>query len=209
MRSYAAIVLACIVTCSALLNMSQSSPKSEHIHWSAPSTLRSPDGKWLLQVRSGVSENAPANVYLSHLKTEPGFRLFELQRDAEVYWRTTQDVLVVVDEKASNDYRILVFNLKNPSEKSALVLNEKLLQDVKKRLGSDNEIVYYFPRFSQWLRNGNAVIAVGVVTAHNGSGPFAAHCFGYIASDKSQSIQSTVSDSDLKRKYGASCQIWP
>lgn len=209
MRLYATVLLACIATFLSSQCRADESSKPEHIHWSTPSVLRSPDGKWLLYVRPVASEDAPADVYLSHKGTKSRSRLFELQRDAEVYWGTAQDVVVVVDEKSSDDYRILVFNLKNASEKGALVLNEKVVQNVKQRLGSENEIVYYFPRFSQWINNDGVLITVGVVTVHNGSGPFTARCFGYVASDESQSILSMLSENDLKEKYEASCQIWP
>lgn len=209
MRLYAAVLLACIAALFGSQSRAEKLLKSSHIHWGTSSTLRSPDGNWMLYVRPASSGDGPADVYLSRTGTESRSLLFELQRDAEVYWRPTQGVVVVVDEKSSNDYRILVFTLRNPSEKSALVLNEKMAHNVRQSLGPDNQIVYYFPRLSQWSSSGDLIVTVGVVTARNGSGPFTAHCFGYIASDESQSIRSSLSESDLKEKYGASCQIWP
>jgi hypothetical protein len=209
MRFYVAFLLAFVTTFFGLQSRAAQPLKSSHIHWSTPSNLRSPDGKWTIYVRPANSGDAPADVYLSRIGTDFRSHLFELQRDAEVYWRPTGGVVVIGDQKSSNDYRVLVFILNAASQKSALVLNEKIAQDVKQRLGEGSQIAYYFPRFSQWSSDGHLVISVGVVTVRNGSGPFTAHCFGYIADAESQNIRSTLSESQLKEKYGASCQIWP
>lgn len=203
------VLLFAFVTAVFGLTSHASEPlKSSHIHWSNASNLRSPDGRWTLSVRPASSGDGPAEVYLSSTGTGSRSHLFELERDAEVYWRPTGGVVVIDDERSSNDYRILLFTLNATSEKSALTLNEKISQDVKQRLGEGNQIAYYFPRFSQWANNGDLVIAVGAVTVRNGSGPFTAHCFGYMANGESQIIRS-LSESELKEKYGTSCQIWP
>jgi hypothetical protein len=209
MRLYLTILLTSIFALYGLQKHADNSLRSAHIHWSTPSILRSPDGRWVLYVKPSHSEDDSANVYVSRAGTQSQLPLFRLQRDAEVYWRQGQDFVAIVDEKSSNEYRLLIFALKNPSEQSALALNAEIAQDVKQHLGSGNQIAYYFPHFSRWTGEGDFLATVGVVTVHNGSGPFTPHCFGYIADDESQKIKSRLSESDLKEKYGESCQIWP
>lgn len=181
----------------------------EHIHWSTESTLRSPDGRWTLYVKPSDADDDDADVYVSHAGNETRLQLLKLQRDAEVYWRPGQDQAVIVDEKSSNEYRLLVFDLKKPSERTALKLNREIARDVRERLQSGDQVTYYFPHVSRWVGKADALITVGTVTVHNGTGPFTAHCTGYISSLESQEIRSRLDEQALREKYGASCQIWP
>lgn len=184
-------------------------PKSVHIHWSTPLTLRSPDGKWTLHVKPSNLDDGAANVYISENGNECRVQLFKLQRDAEVYWRTDQSRLVILDEMSSDTYRLLIFDLKRPSEPTALILNNKMAQDARVYLGASNQIIYYFPRISRWLGASDVVITVGIVTAHDGEGPFTLHCLGYIANITSQKIMLKLNQKELEQEYGSSCQVWP
>ena len=188
-----------------------------HIHWSTPATLLSPEGRWMLHVKPSDADDEDADVYISRTGNQAQSQLFKLQRDAEVYWRADQDQMVVLDEKSSDEYRLLIFDLKKPSEHAALKLNGEIAQDIKEHLMSGDQehlmsgdqITYYFPRVSTWIGKADILTTVGAVTVHNGAGPFTAHCFGYIADVGSQQIKSRLNANELKEKYGTSCQIWP
>jgi hypothetical protein len=208
MTRYAVVLLASVLALYDTHIRTGNPLKSEHIHWSNQSTLRSPDRKWVLTVQPSHSNDDSANVYISRVGGKAR-SLFHLQRDAEIYWRSNYNQLVILDEKSSNDYRLMVFNLKEPSERAALTLNEAVHREITEQLKSGDQIAYYFPRFSGWIDNGDLLVAVGVVTVHDGSGAFTAHCFGYIANGDSLAIKSRPSESDLKEKYGVTCQIWP
>jgi hypothetical protein len=184
-------------------------PKSVHIHWSTRATLRSPDGKWTLYVKPSNQDDGAAKVYISDTHNKSRLQLFKLQRDAEVYWRADQSRLVILDEASSDTYRFLVFDPKRPLEPTALILNSKIAQDARAHLGAADQIIYYFPRISRWLGPSEAVIAVGIVTAHHGASPFTVHCLGYIANIESQKIKLKLNQKELEREYGSSCQVWP
>ena len=203
------ILLLSLLVLSAYKSFADGVLKSAHIHWSTSSAFLSSDHRWMLDVKPSYSEGDSADVYASRADSEARLLLFKLQRDAEVYWPPDQDQVVILDEKSSNEYRLLIFNLKRPSEKTASTLNGEIVRDIKEHLGSNEQIVYYFPGVARWIGKAASLVTVGAVTVHNGTGPFTAHCFGYVADLKSQKIMSELSKSNLKEKYGESCQIWP
>lgn len=208
MTRHAVILFATVLAILGSKSRGDTAPGSEHIHWSSQTTLRSPDGKWLLFVRPTHANDDPADVYISRIGGEM-HPLFQLRRDAEIYWRSQFDQLVILDEVTGDDYRLMVFHLDDPSERSALSLNSQISRDIRRRLSKNDQIVYYFPHFSGWTDNDDLVISVGVMTAHRGSGSFTSHCFGYVADGNLLQIKTRLSEATLKAKYGESCQMWP
>jgi hypothetical protein len=183
--------------------------RSARIHWSEAQSVASPNCHWLVQIRP--SGDSPADVTVGRLPKGPQRLLFTLNRDGIIHWGPAQsDRLLLEDQQFSNTYRLRLFDLETAeSGKATLEINERVREDVEGRLKPTEKINYYFPRFVSWDTGGQLVISVGVVTVFGASGPFTRHCFGYEIKISPLEIRSTISDIQLKKRFGASCQVWP
>ncbi len=179
------------------------------IQWSESKELQSPDCRWSIEVRPLKRADGPASVYLKNRAGGAERLLFRLNRDGVIHWREDGESLVVEDMRFSNSYRLLLFDMAKPeSEPDALKINNEIRADVEHELKPGEKINYYFPRFVAWAGSG-LVVSVGLTTVNGQTGPFAPHCFGYGVATQSPKISTTLTEDDLKKQYGASCQIFP
>jgi len=204
LRLFFVIVLALLAEGPTI--KAQISPAKRDIHWSEKSSSVSPDLKWRLEV-SPQGEDGPAVVSIRRTTDETKHVLFRLQRDASVIWSPDSTSLMVEDRLFSDHYRLMLFHIpfQSQSEQKALSINRSVKAAVKRSLNPGEQINYYLPEAIGW-RDGHWLIAVGVTTVRGGSGPFTAHCLGFLVNDRGVITQS-LSDSQLKDKFGATCQM--
>ena len=183
---------------------------SAQIRWSESKDIRSPNCQWSLLIRPTKPEDGPADVYLSTRTGNVRRLLFKSNRDGTIHWGNGNSRLLVEDKQFSNSYRLLLFDLskKNQTEADALQINKEIRSDVENKLRPSENIVYYFPKFVAWEARG-VIISVGIVVVNGKSGPFTSYCFGYQMGIQPIQIKSTLSEAELKKLDGASCQIWP
>ena len=163
-----------------------------------------------LRYGGAKGEDAPADVYVKSRADNVPRLLFKLNRDGTIYLGNGNGLLLLEDQQFSNTYRLLLFDLDTAtqSETDALRISKDVRSDIIRKLSPGEDINYYFPKFIAWAAR-DVVISVGVVTVTGNSGPFTPHCFGYEIGTHPIHIKSVLSETDLKRRYGASCQIWP
>jgi hypothetical protein len=181
---------------------------SVRIHWSERQDIQSPHRRWSVQICP--TENGPADAYLKSPSSNDRRLLFRLNRDGIINWGKDDNWLLLEDQQFSNTYRLMLFKLSDTaeSETEAIRINQEIRADVQLRLMPTENINYYFPKFAAW-DDGEAVISVGIMAVNGKLGPFSPHCFGYKIKTRPLKILSILSEADLKKKYGASCQIWP
>jgi hypothetical protein len=179
--------------------------RQAHIHWSDRKTVVSPDCRWSVQV-TPLPGDSDGLVTLKDNVAGLSRPLFRLERDGALYWGPDGTTLLVENREAADNYRLMLYSPlgADESDSTAFAMDRIVLSDIEHRLREQPEIELYYPRFVAFT-GGAIVVAVGVVTDRAQPGPSTAQCFGYSIAISPLGIQRRIDKTELKRRYGASC----
>lgn len=86
-----------------------------------------------------------------------------------------------------------------------MLSNETLRKAVEARLGPNQNLARFWPDLAAWLCDG-ALVTVRIQTLIGNAGPLTERCLGFLASTVRENQITAISDTDLKKKYKASCR---
>jgi hypothetical protein len=180
--------------------------REAHLHWSDRKTVMSPDCRWSLTI-TPLPGDSDGLVTLKDNRAGISRPLFRLERDAQLYWSPDRVTLFVENMEAPDDTRLMLYSPlgAGQTDSTAVDIDRLIRSDVDRHLKGKPDILFYYPRFVAFT-GGAIVISVGVVTIGAQEGPSTAHCFGYSIVPDPLAIRQRISESELKRRYGASCQ---
>jgi hypothetical protein len=183
--------------------------RNAHIQWSEASIATAPNHSAQVEVHPVPNSDENASpVLLRSCADGRAHQLFTLERSADIYWDPASVDLLLINQRNADKYNISLFvaNQKNGDmvEKS---LDEVVMRRLPKADGLDRNVVFYLPRFVSWIGT-ELVVSVGGATVAPGGGPMSSYCYGVMID--TQSLQASVIPGDeLKRGYGAQCQLAP
>lgn len=199
------LTIAMLLAQGPTLGAQISSGKAE-IHWSERADILSPDRNWLLKV-SPQGEDGPAVVSIQRATGRKRYVLFRLQRDASFLWSSDSTSLIIEDRPFSDHSRLILFQAPflSKSEQGVLTVDRIVKAAAKRSLSPGENINYYLPEVVGW-KEGHWLVTAGVTTVRGDSGPFTSHCSGYLVVKNGSTIARTFSESELKDKFGVTCQ---
>ena len=183
------------------------------LQWSRPATAVSPNLAWQVEVHPVLtSDENQTPVTLHSCRKDASWSLFTLERSAEVYWSPDSRHLLVINEPLSGSNKLLFFPVSKLAEgketRDSDGLDRAVKQVLHQRLGENRRIEFYLPQFVSRKEN-NIVLAVGGAASSGGDGPMTPYCYGVLVDRDSLQVRATVSAGNLKRKFGAECQVSP
>lgn len=179
------------------------------VSWGENKTIISPERNWIIDIVSSKDNDENAYAYLRKTTQNKPYFLFEIPRNAVVYWK--RDIAIFVEDMfASSRYQIRLFYPLDTDSfpKNGLEIEDLISSDINKRLKPTEEIVYYHPRLVSWIED-KIVVSVGITTVNIEPRPFLLHCFGYEINAQPLKITATLDEGEIKEKYGGACQFNP
>jgi hypothetical protein len=134
--------------------------------------------------------------------------MFRLERDAWLYWSPDRKSVLVEDYASAENGQVLLFDLghEEPS-KTAARIDILMRHEVTRDLGPGEEVLFYFPHVVSWT--GTKLIISGAMTAGVVDKPPArGRCVGFEIATRPERIVRTVSERELRRRYGDVCRFY-
>lgn len=212
--TYVATILSLLLSQNAAAACHDQAQNWAHIQWSESANLVSPDGLWQVEVHPNLtSDENNTPVLLRRCSDGRSSNLFILDRSADIYWEPDGKHLLVVNQPASDVYKLMLFSVKSlfATHRSAQSshLNSEVQATLHHKLGDGRHIEFYLPSFVSW-KDESLVLSVGGATSSGGDGPMTPYCYGVLFNTTIERIVTTMSTDELKSKFNnATCKISP
>lgn len=182
------------------------------LQWSQAETVVSPNRVWQVEVHpllNSVDNETPVLLY--GCQQGQSWRLFTLERDANLYWSPDSKYLLIINAPLSGTNKLLLFSInrlitgtQSASGMLDKIVNEALLY----RLGGKKHVQFYLPTYVSWKGN-RLLFAVGGETYTQDVGPTNSFCYGVVADNDMLQLKSVISEKQLTAESGNGCQISP
>jgi hypothetical protein len=138
--------------------------------------------------------------------------LFILARDAELHWGADSNHILVINEPLSGGNELLFFSVSSLTTGTQGLppdtLNRAVKEALTERLGKEKYVDFYLPSFVSWKGN-DLLLAVGGETDLGHDGPMDTYCYGMRINISTLRVESVLSEKELKKSTGHSCQESP
>lgn len=206
------LVISLFVAMASALQCQGRSQDHTHLQWSETTQSVSPNGKWEVTVAPVLtSEKNQTPVTLRQCDGSLAMPLLTLQRSADLYWNPDGKDLVIVDEPVANKYSLLFFDiakLTGEQKYDQNHVNELVVENLTARLGGKSHVEFFLPSVVS-LKQDFLVVSAGGATSIDDNGPMNPYCYGFVIDLREERIHETLSERDLRQKYGATCRLSP